>query len=318
MRPLSTAILSWATLALAFTFALPVALHAQGKNTDSLVLPQKDTDLPEPKNDQKAIDIVEKYLTAIGGREVLNSIKDKSMTFETTKYAPTGNTKAKLQLFRKRGFKVREQWDIPGFKIKDAPLKFVQVYDGFDGWVQMFGTVSPLEGRTLSIFVWDKPIADFFMTWKQDGYSLTYLDQGEVNGEPVEIVQCLDFTGKNRVRYYFSQKSGLLLKKQWREDGRDGSVSKEDFFKSYRSITFRDNPKFKLKVALEHVITKDGKPDTDRTYTNFVINSGLDDSIFAKPKGVPFKKGAGGANAALNALQKAQKAKANTEAKKDK
>lgn len=301
MRPFTR--LALGVLALGPLFALSTVV-AQEANTGDLTLPQKTTDIPEPESDEKAIEIVEKYLEAIGGRDVLNAIQDKTMVFETTKYAPTGNTKAKLQLFRKRGYKVREQWDIPGFQIKDEPLKFVQVYDGFDGWVQMFGTVSPLEGRTLSIFVWDKPIADFFMTWKEDGYSLAYLGEGEVNGEPVEVVQCLDFTQKNRVRYFFSKKTGLILKKQWREDGRDGSVSKEDFYKSWAPIAFRDDASKKLMVALRHEIMKDGKPDTDRTYSSFVINSGLDDSIFAKPKGVPFQKAAAGGGSPLDQIKK--------------
>ena len=64
--------------------------------------------------------------------------------------------------------------------------------------------------RTLSIFVWDKPLDDFFCHWKDDGYTVTYVNEGVVNDEPVEIVQTTDFVGRNRVRYSFSKKTGLL------------------------------------------------------------------------------------------------------------
>ena len=126
-----------------------VANVGVSQDVDNLNLtPKKTTDVPAPKNDGKAIAVIERYLQAIGGREVLNAINDRSTEFDTIKHAPTGETTARLKLFVKRGFKIREEWDLPGFQISDKKLRFVQVYDGFDGWVQMFGTVSRLEGRT--------------------------------------------------------------------------------------------------------------------------------------------------------------------------
>lgn len=256
----------------------------------ALTLPQKDTDLPEPKNDPKAVEVVERYLAAIGGREILTAINDRTFAFDTIKHAPTGETKAELKQFIKKGFRVREEWNIPGFNIKEQKLKFVQVYNGVDGWVQMFGTVSPLEGRTLSIFVWDKPLGDFFATWKDDGYSLQYYNEGKVDDEPADIVQSTDFTGQSLVRYSFSKNTGLLLKKEWREQGRGGYVKKEDYYLRYRDIPFSDDPTRKVKFSLHHKIFEDGNMDTERLYSEVTINTGIADAIFARPEGIDFEE----------------------------
>ena len=262
---------------------------AGGAAASGLIQP-KNEDVPEAVTDQKAIDIVNRYLEAIGGTETLKSVQDKTIKFDTTKHGQAQETVARLSLYLKRGWKVREEWDLSAFKIKDRPLKFVQVYNGADGFVQMFGTVSPLEGRTLSIFVWDKPIDDFFCNWKDDGYSLTYVNESVMNDEPVEIIQTTDFVGRNRVRYTFSKKTGLLLKKEWREQGQKGFAKKEDFYGGYKKIPLSNDSSKWIMVALKHKILLDGEPDTDRNYFEVAFNTGLKDSFFERPAGVSFSK----------------------------
>jgi hypothetical protein len=262
---------------------------ADGAAATDLIQP-KTEDVPEAATDQKAVDIVNRYIASIGGVETLKSIQDKTIKFDTTKHGQAQETVARLSLYLKRGWRVREEWDLSAFKIKDRPLKFTQVYNGVDGWVQMFGTVSRLEGRTLSIFVWDKPIDDFFCNWKDDGYSLTYVNESVLNDDPVEIIQTTDFVGRNRVRYSFSKKTGLLLKKEWREQGQKGFAKKEDFYGGYKKIPLSDDSSKWVMVALKHKILLDGEPDTDRNYFEVAFNSGLKESIFERPPGVAFAK----------------------------
>lgn len=268
----------------------PAAAASPGKASPGDLIQPKTEDIPTPVNDAKAIEVIDRYIKAVGGLENLKSIQDKVLKFDTTKHGQAQETVAKLSLFLKRGWKVREEWDLSAFKIKDRPLRFVQVYNGTDGWVQMFGTVSNLEGRTLSIFVWDKPLDDFFCHWKDDGYTVTYVNEGVVNDEPVEIVQTTDFVGRNRVRYSFSKKTGLLLKKEWREQGQKGFGRKEDFYSGYKKIPFSDDSQKWIMVALKHKILLDGKPDTDRNYFEVAFNTGLKDSIFERPPGIAFNK----------------------------
>ena len=248
------------------------------------------------KSDKTAEAVVARYLDAIGGKDVLALVKDRMAKFRNIKYSATGETEAVIALYLKRGHKYREEWEIKGFKIKDAPLAFTQVYNGElqEGWVKMLGTVSPLEGRTLSVFVWDKQVDDFFLHWKEDGYGLKMIGQGLVDDDAADIVEVSDFTGRQKIRYFFSKKTALLLKKEWFDTSGKQTVKKEQFYKLYRSIKFKDKSNHALKFPLKVEIHVDGDLDTQRQYTDIQYNQNLKDALFAKPEGIPFTGGIDG------------------------
>jgi hypothetical protein len=244
----------------------------------------------ERPSDPQAVAVVEQYLKAIGGRELLAAIKDRIMSFRNIKYSATGETTAKIALYIKEGYKFREEWEILGFKIKDEPLAFVQIYNGelLQGWVQMLGTVSTLEGRTLGVFVWDKYLDDFFAHWKENGYSLKMVGDGLVDDDPAHIVEVSDFTGRQKLRYFFSKTTGLLTKKEWFDTTQKSTVKKEQFYRRYRPIAFQDGSGNALKVALRLEIRVDGDLDTERQYDEVKFNSNLSDALFERPEGEEF------------------------------
>ena len=248
----------------------------------------------KPANDPKAREVINRYLDAIGGLKVLEAVDDRTFKFRVTKHTATGETVAAMNQFLKKGYKVREEWDIQGMQIKDKPLAFVQVYNGSEGWVQMFGTVSPLEGKTLSLFVWDKLLDDFFCHWEADGYTVKHLGAASVDNDPSEVVQLTDFGGSSTKKYYFSTKSGLLVKLEWFEDGPAGKSKKETFFKKYRKVPFSDKSGNAAQFATLQEIFDDGDLDTTREYFDLGVNTGLKDGIFDRPEGEEFKGAIGG------------------------
>ncbi|HVR72979.1 MAG TPA: hypothetical protein VMT52_01550 [Planctomycetota bacterium] len=249
-------------------------------------------------SDPAAVAIIETYLKAIGGREILSKIKDRVTKFSNVKHAPTGETVADINLLIKDEILIREEWDIKGFDIKGSPLAFVQIYNGHqeEGWVQMLGTVSPLDGRTLQVFVWDKQVGDFFYRWEEDGYTLSLVGQGivprEILGEEqaCDVVQVADFSGRQQMKFFFSKKDGLLLKKEWQDTASNpkNMAKKEQYYKMYRDITFMDGSGLAIKFPLRLEIYLDGDLDTERIFTNVRFNSLLSDKLFDKPEGVPF------------------------------
>ena len=257
---------------------------------------EEETKVFGQKSDKEAIEVVNRYLKALGSRDVLLKINDRLAKFRNIKYSATGQTEAVIALYLKRGNKYREEWEIKGFKIKDAPLAFTQVYNGElqEGWVKMLGTVSPLEGRTLSVFVWDKQVDDFFVSWEEDGYGVKTIGQGLVEDDSCDIIEVSDFTGRQKIRYFFSKKSGLLLKKEWFDASGKQTVKKEQFYKSYKSIGFSDKSKQKVQFPTQLEIHVDGDLDTERKYTDIRYNTALKDAIFAKPEGKPFTGGIDG------------------------
>lgn len=260
-------------------------------------------------SDPEAIAIVDAYLKAIGGVETLSKIKDKTTKFRNLKHAANGVTEAELNLYQKDGPLIREEWDIKGFDIKGEKLAFVQIYNGEmeEGWVQMLGTVSALDGRTLQVFVWDKYLDDFFAHWKDDGYTLKMGGQGiapaEVLGEELacDVVQVADFTGRQSQRYFFSKKDGLLVKKEWQDAGTNprAAVKKEQYYRMYRDIGFSDGSGLSIKFPVRLEIYQDGDLDTERIFTLVKFNSNLSAELFGKPEGKPFEGFKGGPNEKL-------------------
>ena len=241
----------------------------------------------------KAVEVVNKYIEALGGHKILDAVVDRTQKFRNTKHAAGGDTVAVLNQFLRKGNKVREEWNIEGVEIKNNPLAFTQVYNGTDGWILMFGAVSPLEGRTLSLFVWDKFLDDQFCHWNEDGYTLDFVGPGMVDNEACDVIEMMDFGGVRKERYSFSKASGLLLKKEWKEPGQNGLSKKEIFYKKYMSLPFSDGSKSEVKFARLHEVYEDGDLDTSRDFTEMKVNSGLKDSIFERPEGEEFKGGIG-------------------------
>ncbi|MBI4602921.1 MAG: hypothetical protein HY721_13270 [Planctomycetes bacterium] len=256
---------------------------------------------PKRQSDPQAIAVVETYLKAIGGKEVLQKIKDRATKFRNVKHQATGETVANINLLIKDGILIREEWEIEGFQIKDEKLAFIQIYNGHaeEGWVLMLGTVSALDGRTLQVFVWDKQMDDFFCHWEDDGYVLTLAGQGEVPKDytddqevhPCDILLVTDFSGRQDMKFFFSRKNGLILKKEWQDTGTNpkSAVRKEQYYRMYRDLAFMDGSGLSAKLPLKLEIYLDGDLDTERIYTNVRFNSGLSDKLFDKPEGKPFK-----------------------------
>ena len=244
-------------------------------------------------SEPQAVAIVDTYLKAVGGRDVLTKVSDRTTSFRNVKYQSTGETVAEISLFIKNHYLIREEWDIKGFDIKGKPLAFVQIYNGDseEAWVKMLGTVSPLEGKTLNVFVWDKHMGDFFLNWESQGYKLRLAGQGLVDETPADIVEVSDFSGRQRIRYFFSRTDGLLVKKEWRDDTASpgNPVKREQYYKKYRELAFLDGSGLAVKFPLLLEIYADGDLDTERQYTNVRFNSNLSDKLFDKPEGQAFK-----------------------------
>jgi hypothetical protein len=186
---------------------------------------------------------------------------------------------------------VREDWDMD-VKVGDEKLKVLQVYNGKtgEGWTKMMGYVAPLEGNMVYMLTWDKYLGDFFLTWKEDGYSIKYRSgEGSVDNEPCHVVDVYTPTGTQEHRYFFSKESGLLLKKQWRSDSQDGPVRSELFFSEYRKVNNQKDPSKPIQFAFRREQLADGALSMEREFIEVRLNSGLSDSIFGRPEGPIFK-----------------------------
>ena len=269
----------------------PVVVKPQEKKGPSKV-PLTPAKRPKPRSaDPKALEVVNAYLKAIGGVEALRSIEDRYEKFQVAKHSPTGKTLAIFERYIKKPNMVREDWDMD-VKIGDKPLRVVQIFNGKTGeaWTKMLGYVAPLEGNMVYMLTWDKFLDDFFMHWKQDGYSLVYRSgEGEVSGEPCHVIDVYAPTGNQRWRFFFSKKNHLLLKKQWRSDTQEGPVRNELFYSEYRKVPNAKAPDKPILIPFKREQYADGTLTLEREYIEVKINSGLSDDLFKRPEGPLFK-----------------------------
>ncbi len=249
-------------------------------------------DRPAPRSaDPQAEEVINAYLKAVGGRDALAAIEDRYEKFEVGRHNPTGKTVAIFERYLKNPGMVREDWDMD-VKVGDEKLQVIQIYNGLtgEGWTKMMGYVAPLEGNMIYMLTWDKYLGDFFLTWKADGYSLKYRSgEGSVDDEPCHVVDVFTPTGTQEYRYFFSKKSGLLLKKQWRSDSQEGPVRSELFYSEYRKVNNQRNPDKPILFPFRREQLADGALSMEREFIEIRLNSGLSDDIFARPPGPIFK-----------------------------
>ena len=279
-------------LFLTLVFVMPSSVGAQDAkaadaNAAGKVLDDLDKLVGADESDAQAIAVIDRYLEATGGKKTLNAIQDRVERFSNKKLTPTGETVMKMSRYLSRPVKIREEWELPGMGItKDgAPLTFTQVYDGEQAWVKAMGFVSALSGKTLTVFVWDKHIDDYFMSWQENGWTAKYDGPSEASGKPVEVIDLLSFAGNQRLRYSFSSEDGLLLSKVWSEGQSPSVVRKEVTYDEYLKIRFRDNPENWVRHATLQRIFEDGELTLEKVYTEIVLNGGLPASTFERPDG---------------------------------
>ena len=250
-------------------------------------------------SDAKAVAIVDRYLQAIGGQPALDSIKDRKVTYVNTLYQAASEAEARITLLMQGDYKLREEWSLD-YEIQEGQkLAFVQIYNGDaeEGWVQVMGRVDALDGKTLLVFVHNKFVDDFFCHWKADGYVMTLVGEQEVPvdggaSHETDVVQVVDFSGRQTERYFFSRDTGLILKKEWTDTTRNPKkpIAREQFYKRYRNIPFMDDSGKSIKVAMLLEIYGDGDLDTERRFESVAFNVGLEDELFERPEGAPGPK----------------------------
>ena len=271
-----------AALALPLGLFLTASVSAQDRpTTRPTTQPKKRTTDPEAR---KAID---RYIEAIGGTKRLAMVKDRTIHFLNKKFQPTGTVEMRMSRYMKGQYLMREEWTFPGMGIMEPgeDLTFVQVYDGDKGWVKTMGYVSELDGKTLTMFVWDKYIDDFFLHFEEDGYHARYIGRATVEDKSAHEVEVISFAGTHKQRYFFSEETGLLVKKKWKSVGPTGPEAKEMYYTEYTKIRLQDDRENWVKIPINEKIFTDGELDLERDYTEITLNSGLDNSLFARPEG---------------------------------
>ncbi len=272
---------------------LPDYLRAKPKPAPKRTKPKTPSSItkkmPNPRPprtaDPKALEAVNAYLKATAPDNAYSGIVDRYEQFKVLRHSPTNITTAVFTRYMKRPYKIREQWKLDVKFGDENTLNVLQVFNGKQGWTKMMNYVDEIKGKSLHQLMHNKFIDDFFMHWKQDGYSLVYRGDGTVNDEACDVVDVYHATGTQRLRFFFSKKSHLKLKKQWDEKTRTGEAKSELFFSEWRKVKDLKNPGKWIHYPFKQETYQNGNLTMEREHLNIKLNSGLGDELFERPEG---------------------------------
>jgi len=159
---------------------------------------------------QTADEIIEKHLTAIGGRENLAKLTSRVMTGAITLATPAGDITGTVEVSAKAPNKARSLVKVDLSAFGAGELTFDQRFDGTVGYVidTMNGnrdvTGTQLENMRNQLF----PTP--FLTYKETGTKAEILGREKVGDRDVNVVQLTPTTGSPSKQYFDVQDSMLL------------------------------------------------------------------------------------------------------------
>jgi hypothetical protein len=224
---------------------------------------------------QTADDVVEKYLTAIGGRAALGKLKSRSMIGTITLSTPAGDVSGPVEILNQEPNKSRTLIRVDLSSLGAGPMVFDQRFDGTSGYVldSLQGnrdiTGNQLENMKNAFF------PNPFLNYKERGATVE-LGAKEKVGEREAYV--LIFTPKSGsiARQYLDAESYLPIKLVLKVDlPQIGELEQTTEFLDYREVDG-------VKVPFQLKATSSVQSFTI-TLTKVEHNGTIDAALFSKP-----------------------------------
>ncbi len=203
--------------------------------------------------------VIEKYIEATGGREKLESIKDKTMILKGAAQGMnmtlTISQKAPNKLYQSLDFSVGKQ---------------VTVFDGEKGKIEAMGQVQMLEGDKLEELKYQAQIAPY-LNYAEQGITLQLKGMEKIDEEEAYQIILTDKNGKKYTQYY-SVETGYKLRETSQLDTPQGSFTQTMDMRDYKDV---DGIKYPFKL-----VQQVGPQTIELDVESIKVNSGLADSLF--------------------------------------
>jgi predicted Zn-dependent peptidase/outer membrane lipoprotein-sorting protein len=206
--------------------------------------------------------VVEDYLTAIGGRSAINGIKDLQYSATMQVRGPSFDIKT----WQKGGNKILVEMSMSGQAMNK------RLYDGTRGSQSAMGQTEELEGSDLADL---KEQALFVKeaAYNNGDYKLELKGMEEVNGANAYVLEVTRADGKKATEYYDVQTS-LKLREVSPGEGVDGKPSTQTVdLSDYKEVG---------KIKMPQTMTVSGvfPVPFKISITDIKINAGVDDAVF--------------------------------------
>jgi hypothetical protein len=224
---------------------------------------------------QTADDVVEKYLTALGGREALGKLTSRKSTGTITLSLPTAVLSGPAEIYNKAPNKTRAvmRLDLSGAG-GAGEMVVEQIFDGTTGWgLNSLQGDTAIGGRQLENMR-NGGFPSPLLKYKEAGVTLQLLPRDKVNGREAIVVQATPKTGLPS-RVFFDAETYLVVRTVSTTDSQTGGTMEQTVEPSdYRTVDG-------VKVPFQVVNSNDVQTLTMK-FTKIEHNVAIDDAMFVK------------------------------------
>lgn len=204
-------------------------------------------------------DVINNYITAIGGKENLAKVQDRKTVLEGT-----------VQGMNLTMTSYQKAPDFLKQEIKAGGMEQVILYDGAKGVFIMNGQQQKITDSELEKLALESKI-NLLLDLQKEGIETTLLGKEAVDGKDAYKVEMKFSSGTKWIQYY-DVSTGLKVKEIKPITSPQGTFSQETVYEDYREINGVKYP-FLLKQSL-------GPQKIDMKVTSVEVNTGLKDDFF--------------------------------------
>lgn len=227
-----------------FFFALQFNLSAQEAISDQSRL---------------AKDIIDKYVEAIGGKEAMSSVEDRTTIMR-------GNIMGQnvtIMMKQKWPNKLRQE-------IRAGDMNQVTVFNGEKGVMTAAGQVLEISGKELDALKIESNM-DILFDPESFGITLDYEGETVVEETPAHKIKMTLPSGIRWFQFY-DKETGLKLQENKEMQTQMGLIETSTYYSDYKEVDGKLYP-YKVKQSM-------GPQSFEMTVSSIRINTGMDDSIF--------------------------------------
>ncbi len=222
-----------------------------------------------PPSSKEALAVVDKMITALGGRKALEAVKDTTIT-GTAELVQFGIT-APLTIYQKGPDKIRRD-----VTIAEANMTFVQAYDGRKGWM-----TDPQSGATKEMpevmarqMAREAAADEAVLHPAQAGVTYALKPKAAIEGKDYVVLEQTQADG-HKLTLYLDPQTYLPYKTETRIlDLTGAEVESETYATSYRKAAGG------LMVPYAVRVVQNGSDAERVTITAVTYNTNLDDTLF--------------------------------------
>jgi len=205
------------------------------------------------------VDVIKKYVEAIGGEENFLKVVDKKITMQAT----TQGMELSTVLYQKAPNKLYQV-------ISAAGMEQIILFDGEKGFQKSAMGTEELTGDQLE-FLKNQASMDILFNYEKYGISYEYLGKVKFNDEETYKIKVKTASGLASTEYY-SIANGLKLKEERDIDTPQGTFNQVSEYSDYTEVEGIKIP-YKINQYIAGMVIK-------LTVTEVEINKGIPDSRF--------------------------------------